>query len=219
MKASELEELFAFKAYQESLWHARINERALDAGYGMRRTDKGMELSVFSPGECKIFSKRTAEITRLEERLRADLTRQAKAIVASEARDGRVINFESQYAKLKDQLGEKCRQGKNQALYNEGPELRAQWAKQLTPGRWKAITPEAARSAERIGVLTPEEAKKLTIAHLFASKSEVRDVDLFKEACRYCEGAMRVAEIDAFCRQDPRLIRNPAKPGFVTKEP
>ncbi len=41
-------------------------------------------------------------------------------------------------------------------------------------------------------------------------------MDLFKEACRYCEGAMRVAEIDAFCRQDPRLIRNPAKPGFVT---
>jgi hypothetical protein len=83
-----------------------------------------------------------------------------------------VINFESQYAKLKDQLGEKCRQGKNQALYNQGPELRAQWAKQLAPGRWQAITPEAARSAERIGVLTPEEAKKLTIAHLFASKSE-----------------------------------------------
>jgi conjugative relaxase-like TrwC/TraI family protein len=207
--------LFHDKAYRESVFHARLNEMAIAAGYGFRRTSKGLEMSVFERKECRIFCKRTEEIEALERKERTNLQLKASAIVKAAAKKGKVLEHDSVYTKLKDKLGERTRKGKDTAIV-DGAALESAWAKQMGPGRWEAITPEAARNGDRIGFLDPERAKELTIEHVFATKAQVRDADLFKDACRYCEGSMAVAEIDAFCRDDPRLVRNPGKPGMVT---
>jgi ATP-dependent exoDNAse (exonuclease V) alpha subunit len=116
---------------------------------------------------------------------------------------------------LKDKLGERNRKGKDTAIV-EGQALEAEWGKQLGPGRWEAITPAAARSHERIDFLEAEAAKALAIRHAFERDSVIRDVDLFKAISLFGCGTMSVEEMDAFCQEDPRLVRNPTMPGEVT---
>jgi hypothetical protein len=63
IKAAELGRLYGFRGAHEALFHARINERLLEQGYGYRRTADGvMELTLFKPEECRVFCKRTIEI-------------------------------------------------------------------------------------------------------------------------------------------------------------
>jgi hypothetical protein len=206
---------FENKAYDESVFHARVNELLISAGYGFRRTSEGLEMTVMSREETRIFCKRTKEIETLEEKQRADLNRKASAIVTAAAKRGELLEHEVEYGKLKDKLGERSRKGKDTARV-EGPELEAAWSKQLAPGRWEAITPEAARNGDAIDFLDAETAKTLAIQHAFEQKSVIRDADLFKAISIFGCGTMSVVEMDEFCREDPRLVRNPEKPGEVT---
>jgi conjugative relaxase-like TrwC/TraI family protein len=206
---------FKNKAYWEAKFHARINELWMDAGYGFRRTSAGLELSVFEPNETRIFCKRTAEIEALEKKQRSELERKTSAKVKAAAKRGEFLEYKLEYGKLKDKLGERHRKGKDTAIV-EGQALEAEWGKQLGPGRWEAITPEAARSHERINFLEAEKAKNLAIEHAFETKSVIRDVDLFKAISVFGAGTMTVADMDNFCQEDPRLTRNPMMPGHVT---
>jgi conjugative relaxase-like TrwC/TraI family protein len=214
-KAAELEKLFSTKAYEQAVFHARLNEVLIDVGYGFRRTDKGLEMTVMSRAETRIFCKRTQEIEALEEKLRSDFNRKASAIVTAAAAKGQLLEHDVVYGKLKDKLGERTRKGKDTAIV-DGQALEAEWSKQLAPGRWEAITPEAARNGDRIDFLDLETAKTLAIQHAFEQKSVIRDVDLFKAIAVFGCGTMSVSEMDTFCRKDPRLVRNLEKPGEVT---
>jgi conjugative relaxase-like TrwC/TraI family protein len=214
-KAAELGDLFANKAYHEEVFHARLNELAIRAGYGFRRTAEGLEMTALSREETRIFCKRTKEIEALEQKQRLDLNRKAAAIVTAAAKKGQLLEHESEYKKLKDKLGERSRQGKDTTTV-DGPALEAEWGKQLQPGRWEAITPEVARNGQRIDFLDAESAKTMAIAHAFEKRSVIRDVDLFKSIALFGAGTMNTANMERFCREDPRLVRNPEKPGFVT---
>jgi conjugative relaxase-like TrwC/TraI family protein len=218
IKAAEWGLVFKNKAYLEAYFHARTDELALDLGYGYRRTNTGLQLSIFDEKECRVFCKRTQQINALEKRLSADLRKQAAAIVEVAAKNGITKDIDYEYIKLKDELGEKSREGKSKSLYKEGPVLDKAWADEMAPGRWESLTQANAQSGESIGFLDPETAKDMTIRHVFDRKSRVRDVDLFKAACVYCAGSMRVKEIDAFCRTDPRLLRNVADETVTTHE-
>jgi conjugative relaxase-like TrwC/TraI family protein len=65
-KAVDFSEAFKNKAYHEAKFQARIDELAMQAGYGYRQTKNGLELSILRPGESRIFCKRTREIEKLE---------------------------------------------------------------------------------------------------------------------------------------------------------
>jgi conjugative relaxase-like TrwC/TraI family protein len=207
--------LFTDKAYDESVFHARVNELLLGAGYGFRRTAEGLEMTVMTRDETRIFCKRTKEIEALEEKQRSDLNKKAAAIVTAAAKRGELMEHEVVYGKLKDKLGERCRKGKDTASV-EGSALEAEWSKQLSTGRWEAITPEAARNGDRIDFLDVETAKTLAIGHAFEQKSVIRDADLFKAIAEFGCGTMSVSEMDTFCREDARLVRNPEVQGMVT---
>jgi AAA domain/TrwC relaxase len=214
-KAAELGQLFMSKAYHDAVFHARLNEELMAAGYGFRRTDKGLEMSVFQPKETRVFCKRTAETEKLEEKESADLHRKTEAKVKAAAARGEVLDYEYEYGKLKDKLGERTRKGKDTAVV-EGQALEQEWAKQLEPGRWEAITPEAARNGDRIDFLDAETAKSMAIQHAFEQKSVIRDAYLFKAIAQFGCGTMSVAKMKLFCQEDARLVRNPDKPGMVT---
>jgi conjugative relaxase-like TrwC/TraI family protein len=214
-KATETGLLFASKARLEAVFHVRCVELLIQAGYGFRRTADGMELTVLASGEKEIFCKRTREIEALEKKESVDLNRKAAAIVAEAGKKGVFLEHDVEYGKLKDKLGARTRKGKDTIAF-EGAALEAEWAKQLTPGRWEAITPEAARNHERIDFLDAETAKRLAIQHAFEKEPVIRDVDLFKSIALFGAGTMTIAAMDAFCKEDPRLARNPDAPDMVT---
>jgi conjugative relaxase-like TrwC/TraI family protein len=218
MKAAELARIYANHAAHEAIYHARINELLLEQGYGFRRTEKGaMELTVFAPEECRVFCKRTIEIEALAAKQHKEMMTRAAAIVQAAAKNGIERDVDSEYAKLKDELGEKCRSGKATGMHNPGTaEFHEALAKQMKAERWEEITQENARNGDRVNFLTPEIARAQTIQHAFDGKSQVREADLIKIACSFCEGSMTTAEIQDFCASDPRMVRNPKKPGMVT---
>jgi len=220
IKAAELEKLYNNHAGHEALFHARINEILLEQNYGFRRNTKGvMELTLFYPDECRVLCKRTTEIEKLAAKQHREMMIRATAIVEAAAKNGLERDVTSEYAKLKDELGEKCRSGKGEALYKAGtPEFHRTLAKQFATGRWEEFTPENARNGDRINFLTPDRAEEFTIKHAFERKSQIRDgaLNLIKVACSFCEGAMTTAEIQAFCATDPRFVRSPKTPGMVT---
>jgi len=218
IKAAELGRLYAEHAAHEAIYHARINELLIEQGYGFRRTEKGaMELTVFHPDECRVFCKRTIEIEALAAKLHKEMMGRAVAIVEAAAKNGIERDVESEYAKLKDELGEKCRSGKGEGIHKPGtPEFHEALAKQMKRGRWEEITQENARNGDRVNFLTSEVAKAQTIHHAFEGKSRVTEAELIKIACSFCEGAMTADDIQKFCATDPRLTRNPKRPGLVT---
>ena len=191
---------FENKAYDEAVFHARVNELMLGANYGFRRTAEGLEMTVMTREDTRIFCKRTHEIEKLEEKQRSDLNKKAAAIVKAAAKRGQLLEHEVEYGKLKDKLGERSRKGKDTAIV-DGQALEAEWAKQLTPGRWEAITPETARNGDRVDFLDAETAKTLAIQHAFEQKSVIRDCDLFKAISLFGCGTMSVSEMDKFCRE------------------
>jgi conjugative relaxase-like TrwC/TraI family protein len=214
-KAVELGDLFRRKAYHEAAFHARVNELALEAGYGFRRTKHGLELSVITPEEIRIFSKRTTQIEAIARREHDTLDRMASAAVKAAAKRGEFLEYDSVYTKLRDKIGERHREGKDRAVV-DGKALEADWARQLPRGRWEEITPEAARSGERIGFLDAEKAKTLAIEHVFAKRSVAREVDLIKWTLHFGAGTIGLAEAERFVREDPRPARNPDEPEMLT---
>jgi hypothetical protein len=185
------------------------------AGYGFRRTVKGPEMTVLARGEKAIFEKRTRQMEAIAFKQGNDLRSKATAIVTAAAKRGEFIEYESVLIKLKDQLGGRNRDGKDTAKF-EGQALEAEWAKQLKEGRWQAITPGVARNGAREGFLEPDVAKRLAIQHAFEKKPVIRDQDLFKAIVHFGAGSISRDEMETFCRTDPRLARNPARPGMVT---
>jgi conjugative relaxase-like TrwC/TraI family protein len=215
MKAAQLGDLYADKAYQEAVFHARLDEELTKERYGFRRTADGLELTVVTHKEARIFCKRTELIEKEEEKQRNELQRKTAAIVAAEARAGRILDPKAVYKSLKDKLGEQSRNKKETAIV-DGKALEAEWAKQLGEGRWQAITPQAARNGDRINFLSADVAKTLAIQHAFEKEPVIRDVELFQAIALFGCGTMTVREMETFCQTDPRLVRNPQRRGMVT---
>lgn len=73
--------LYAQKARHQAEFHARVHAKALAAGYGLRRTNNGVELSVWRPDETRIFCKRTDQIEKELDKQKRELRERTAAIV------------------------------------------------------------------------------------------------------------------------------------------
>ena len=110
-------------------------------GHRLRKTTKGFEMNVITPGEVRTFSKRSEQIRQLEEKLGDELQKRADIALRAAARQGKALDPETAYAAEKAKLAGEYRELKSRAKL-EGEELEADWRRQLEPGRLEQITPE-----------------------------------------------------------------------------
>jgi len=214
-KAMEQGVLYAQKARHQAEFHARVHAKALAAGYGLRRTDKGVELSVWQPEETRIFCKRTDQIEKELKKQELELRERTAAIVNEAAKRGFYIDYDLEYARQKDQLGERTREGKADRK-KTAQELDKEWREQLPPGRWGEITVESAKAAKCENFLDAETAKKLTLEHCFDKQSLARGVDVIATILQLGVGSVSVAEAAAWLNDETVFRRKQQCPGKVT---
>jgi hypothetical protein len=186
--------LYAQKARHQAEFHARVHAKALAAGYGLRRTNNGVELSVWRPDETRIFCKRTDQIEKELDKQKRELRERTAAIVNEAAKRGYYIDDHLEFAKQKDALGERTREGKADRK-KTAQELDKEWGEQLPPGRWDEITIQAAKAAKCENFLDAEMAKRLTLEHCFDKQSLAREVDVIATVLQFGVGSVSVARV------------------------
>jgi hypothetical protein len=140
-------------------------------------------MDVFTHEEIRVFCKRTKQIERLERELRTQLEARTGAIVRAAAKRGKVVDYQEQYAAEKAKLGAEYREAKNKARL-QGEARHADWASQLAPGRWVAVTREASMAGASIGFLETETAKAKAINHAFEKHSVLKESQMIAEVLK-----------------------------------
>jgi len=216
-KAAQLVEVVAGKGFYQAAFHSRVAEKLMAAGHRLRRTEKDFEMDVFTEEEVRVFCKRTKQIEDLEKRLRDELEKKVEARVRAAAKRGALLDYEETYAAEKAKLGSAYREAKNQAKL-QGAALEADWAGQIAPGRWVAITPQASKLGRSIGFLDPETAQVQAVHHAFEQHSTIREKAMMTELLKWGIGVIPVREAQRFIHKSAAFLRNPARPGSITTE-
>ena len=216
-KAAQLGEVVAGKGFYQAAFHSRVAEKLMAAGHRLRRTGKDFEMDVFTEEEVRVFCKRTKQIEDLEKRLRDELEKKVEARVRAAAKRGQLLDYEETYAAEKAKLGSAYREAKNQAKL-QGAALEADWAGQIAPGRWNAITPQASKLGRSIGFLDPETAQVQAVHHAFEQHSTIREKAMMTELLKWGIGVIPVREAQRFIHKSAAFLRNPARPGSITTE-
>jgi len=216
-KAAQLGEVVAGKGFYQAAFHSRVAEKLMAAGHRLRRTGKDFEMDVFTEEEVRVFCKRTKQIEDLEKRLRDELEKKVEARVRAAAKRGQLLDYEETYAAEKAKLGSAYREAKNQAKL-QGAALEADWASQIAPGRWNAITPQASKLGHSIGFLDPETAQVQAVHHAFEQHSTIREKAMITELLKWGIGVIPVREAQRFIDKSAAFLRNPARPGSITTE-
>ena len=216
-KAAQLGEVIASKGLYQAAFHSRLAEKLMAAGHRLRRTARDFEMDIFTEQEVRVYCKRTKQIEELEKRLRDELEKKVEAKVRAAAKRGVVLDYEEAYEAEKAKLGAEYREAKNQAKL-QGAALEADWASQLAPGRWNAITPQASKLGQSIGFLDPETAQIQAIHHAFEQHSTIRERAMVTELLKWGIGVIPVQEAQDFVQNSAAFLRNPAEPGSITTE-
>ena len=215
-KAAQLGEVVANKGFYQAAFHSRVAEKLMAAGHRLRRTGKDFEMDVFTEEEVRVFCKRTKQIEDLEKRLRDELEKKVEARVRAAAKRGQLLDYEETYAAEKAKLGSAYREAKNQAKL-QGAALEADWASQIAPGRWNAITPQASKLGRSIGFLDPKTAQVQAVHHAFEQHSTIREKAMMTELLKWGIGVIPVREAQRFIHKSAAFLRNPARPGSITE--
>ena len=126
------------------MFHSRVVEKLLAAGYALRKTKQDFEISMFTEEEIRIFCKRTVQINKLEETHRSELQKRTDAIVRAGAKRGVLIDYESTYQ------AELAKMRRNSEKRNVWRDLKAQpWRRLAYP--WKRIGAASLRQTEWLG--------------------------------------------------------------------
>ena len=157
------------------------------------------------------------QIEDLEKRLRDELEKKVEARVRAAPKRGQLLDYEETYAAEKAKLGSAYREAKNQAKL-QGAALEADWASQIAPGRWNAITPQASKLGHSIGFLDPETAQVQAVHHAFEQHSTIREKAMITELLKWGIGVIPVREAQRFIDKSAAFLRNPARPGSITTE-
>ena len=103
-------------------------------------------------------------------------------------------------------LGSEYREAKNQAKL-QGTALEADWASQIAPGRWNAITPQASKLGHSIGFLDPETAQVQAVHHAFEQHSTIREKAMMTELLKWGIGVIPVREVERFVQKSAAFLR------------
>jgi hypothetical protein len=125
-KAGEFGNIKRDAPFYEAAFHARLAEKLLKYGFGIRRTDRDFEFASVSRELVEKFSKRT--------RLIEQLAREKYTVLEAEARDlvkKTGMDFADAFAQVKGKLGAESREAKSVTPLDPEEQL-ANWRAQMT---------------------------------------------------------------------------------------
>ena len=156
-KAAQLGNLIAEKSKYEAMFHSRVAEKLLAAGYALGKTKQDFEMSIFTEEEIRVFCKRTAQINKLEETHRSELQKRIDAIIRAGAKRGVLIDYESTYQSELAKMSAEFREAKRTARL-EGTALEEDWRSQFAPDRAAQFTVAASKAGLSVGFLEPDKS-------------------------------------------------------------
>jgi hypothetical protein len=163
--------------FYEAVYHNRLAANLKRLGYGVERKGKAFELAGVSRETIEKFSRRSAYIGAVAEKL---------GIVKPES---------------KAKLGATTRLGKTKELADD---LNGYYASRLTDGEKAAL---AGLDGHAGFESTPERAVRYAIGHMFERRSVVEEKKLYETALRNGIGAVTLDSVKAEARRQGTLLR------------
>jgi conjugative relaxase-like TrwC/TraI family protein len=212
-KAGQFMNLKADAPFYEAAFNARLADKLIKDGYGIRRTERDFELASVSRGLIDKFSKRTVQIEELFRRQYTVLSAQARALVKATG-----MEFADALAMMKSKLGAKSRKAKSEIKLSAEEQL-ANWRSQMTPEERTSLMVEIVKGTRSENLLEPMLAKALAVTHLFERSSIARELHAAGMLLRRGIGRVSVDQARVFAAQDPRFVRpHPAARVLTTRE-
>lgn len=191
-KAGEFGEINKRMPLYQAIYHKKLSDKLIAAGYRIRRTDKSFEIDGVPEHIIRHFSKRTNEIGQI-------------------AKEKGITD-----AKELSELGARTRSKKNNGM--SMAELKADWRRQIRElesgdlGKEKGEQPiirDLSLPAPDKQDITAQACVDHALKHCFERSSVVSSDQLLQVACRHGIGAGNVSipAIEQQLKNDPRLIR------------
>jgi hypothetical protein len=178
----------------EAAFNARLADKLIAEGYGIRRTERDLELASVSRELIEKFSKRTLEIERLCKEKYTILEARARKLVRESGMD-----FADAFAHIKAELGAESRQSKATIKLGE-----------------ESLETACVKGSRTQDLLDRQEAESIAISHLFERSSVARELHAAAMLLRRGLGRVTVAEALEFVRKDGRFMRPFAESRFLT---
>jgi conjugative relaxase-like TrwC/TraI family protein len=194
--------------FYEAAFNARLGKALVDAGYGIRRTERNFELASVSRELIEKFSRRTNEIERLTREKYPVIEAKARALAKETGMD-----FGDAFAQIKSELGALSREKKSAEALDPEERLRF-WRAEMTDDERASVSREAVRGTTSESLLELEAAKPLAIQHLFERVSVTRALHAAGMLLRRAVGTATVAEAEAISASDSVFLRTAN--GYVT---
>jgi conjugative relaxase-like TrwC/TraI family protein len=185
----------------EAAFNARVADKLIKGGYGIRRTDRDFELASVCRGLIDKFSKRTKQIEELVRREYTVLSARARALVKATG-----MEFADAFAMEKSQLGARSRKRKSEIKLSAEEQL-ANWRSQMTPEERASLRKDSVKGTRSENLLEPLLAKALAVTHLFERSSIARELHAAGMLLRRGIGRVSVDQAKAFAANDPRFVR------------
>ena len=181
----------------EAEFHARIANKLLEAGFGIRRTDRDFELASVSQELVDKFSKRTKQIEKTAREHLVVLDARARELVRKTG-----MAFEDAWAQIKSELGAETREKKTEAVLS-GQELRQHWIEQMMPAERAMLTTEAAKAMASQHLIGFDQARELALSQLFERVSIARESMAAAMLLRRGIGRVSIDQAREFAAHDP----------------
>jgi conjugative relaxase-like TrwC/TraI family protein len=209
-KAGQFMNLKADAPFFEAAFNARLADKLLAGGYGIRRTERVFELASVSRELIEKFSKRTLEIERLCKEKYTILEARARKLMRDTGMD-----FADAFAQVKAELGAESRQSQA-TIKLSGQEQLANWRSQMTPEERESLEIVNVKASQTQDLLDRQAAEAIAISHLFERSSVARELHAAAMPLRRGLGRVSVAEALNFSRQDGRFVRPLPESRFLT---
>ena len=210
-KAGEFGNIKRDAPFYEPAFHARLAEKLLERGFGVRRTDRDFEFASVSRELVEKFSKRTQLIEQL--------ARERYTVLEAEARDlvkKTGMDFADAFAQVKGKLGAESREAKSVALLDPEEQL-ANWRAQMTPEERASLMVESAKGTVSQNLLEGPIARNLALEHLFERASVARELHAAGMLLRRGIGRVSVEEARLFTSTEDFFVR-PGSGVVTTRE-
>ncbi len=124
-------------AFYEAAFNARLATKLVEAGYGIRRTDRNFELASVGRELIEKFSKRTQLIEDFAKKHHAMLTAKARLLMKKTGMD-----FGDAFEVVRAEIGYRTRESKSAAVLAPDDQL-ANWRAQMTAEEIASLKREA----------------------------------------------------------------------------
>jgi conjugative relaxase-like TrwC/TraI family protein len=199
-KAAQFGNIKADAPFYEASFNARLAQKLISAGYGIRRTERDFELASVTRELIDKFSKRTKQIEQIAKQKYAVIYARARALAKQTG-----MEFADAFAQIKSQLGAESREKKSAVALHPQEQI-AHWRSQMTPEERHSLSEGQVKGASH-NLLDTKTARKLAIDHLFSHSSVARGLYAGAMLLRRGIGRVSVEEASKFAATDLHFIR------------